>query len=87
LVLAIDLSSENPVKDFEILTTELSLYDKSLIQKIKAVVGTKLDIAKKENLELLEKLAKEKSLDFIPVSSTTGQNIEYLKEYITKLMN
>ncbi|MGC9287174.1 MAG: GTPase ObgE [Hydrogenobaculum sp.] len=87
LILAIDLSSENPVKDFEILTTELSLYDKSLIKKIKAIVGTKLDIAKKENLELLEKLTKEKSLDFIPVSSTTGQNIECLKEYITNLIN
>ena len=87
LILAIDLSTEDPVKDFEILTTELSLYNKSLIQKIKAIVGTKLDIAKKENLELLEKISKEKSLDFIPVSSATGQNIGYLKEYITNLIN
>ncbi|GAB6078693.1 GTPase ObgE [Hydrogenobaculum acidophilum] len=87
LILAIDLSTEDPARDFEILTNELSLYDKSLIQKLKAIVGTKLDVAKKENLELLERISKEKSLDFIPVSSITNENTKYLKDYIANLLN
>ena len=87
LLLAVDLSSDDPIKDIEVLIKELSLYDKSLIQRIKAIIGTKYDMARNENLGLLETFSKEKSIDFIPVSSLTGYNIDYLKEYITSLLS
>ncbi len=87
LVIAIDLSTDNPVRDFHVIVNELSLYDKSLIQKIKAVVGTKYDIANSESLTLLERLSKEKTIDFIPVSSVANYNIDYLKDYLAKLLN
>jgi GTP-binding protein len=85
LIIAIDLSSQDPIKDFEILLKELSLYDKSLIQKIKTIVGTKLDVANEKSLELLKNLAREKKIDFIAVSSSTGENINKLKNYLSNL--
>lgn len=85
IFLAIDLSSEDAVRDFNTLYNELSLYDNTLPKRIKAVVGTKLDKADENNIKSLKHLAQEKNLVFIPISSVTFEGIEQLKNFINTI--
>lgn len=77
----IDLSGieVDPYKAFEILEKELSSYDVDLTSKKRIVVGTKVDIV--EDFEIIENFGnfiRSKALEFIPISSVTGYNINRL---------
>ncbi len=86
ILIAVDLSSNDPVQDFYTVKSELELYDKSLIQKIKGIIGTKLDKANQDSMRLLQDLANKEYIDFIGVSSITGENVKRLRDYIFELL-
>lgn len=85
LLITIDLTTINPVKDFETIYNELSFYNEELLKKIKAIIGTKLDKANQENIKILENLSKTKNLTFIPISSITLEGIDNLKNFLKSI--
>lgn len=71
------VDTRDPLKDFENLRKELSLYDKSLLEKDFIVAANKMDLPEaKENLKKFEKKYKIK---VFPISCLTGEGIEDLK--------
>ena len=85
----IDVSGEegrNPVNDFNVINEELRKYSEKLAQRKQIIVATKCDSVNKELLEELEKMAKEKNMDFFKISSATGEGLEILLDYVSKLI-
>jgi GTP-binding protein len=73
-------SGRDPVEDFETVITELASFSEELASKPMIVVATKMDAAQDpERVERLEKLTRERNLEFFQISSVTGQGIEALR--------
>lgn len=80
-----DILTTDPVDDFEKINRELVLYNPELLNKPMAVAGTKLDIAHdKTRLNRFEEYCRDKSLDFFPISSVTGEGIQKLVRYLSR---
>ncbi len=84
LVQVVDLAKETlreVLNDIDIVRKELEAYDKSLVDKIKLVVGNKIDIhVARENAKKLKEIIKKESsnIDFIEISALLGENIGQL---------
>ncbi len=82
----IDISDgrgHEPLEAYEMVNKELREYSPSLMEKPQIVVGSKVDAL--SDRELLRKLSshfKERGIDFLPVSSLTGDGLGELKELI-----
>lgn len=82
LVHLVDMSDtgRDPVHDFETLLVELEQFSEELSKKPMIVVASKMDTAQNpEAVERLQKLAEERELPFMKISSATGEGIEDLK--------
>lgn len=79
LIFLIDITSPSPLKDYEILISEIKGYNPSILNKEKILVFNKIDLLEKvpENLQNLK--IKEKVFF---ISALKGTNIENLKEEI-----
>ena len=85
----IDVSGEggrNPVDDFKIINEELKNYSEKLAKRKQIIVATKCDVANEELLNQLEKLAKDKNMEFFKISSVTGEGVEKLLDYVSKII-
>ena len=85
----IDVSGEggrNPVDDFKIINEELKNYSEKLAKRKQIIVATKCDVANEELLDQLEKLAKDKNMEFFKISSVTGEGVEKLLDYVSKII-
>jgi GTPase len=68
-----DANDRDPVRDFEIIERELSLFSPALAAKPMIVVATKLDATtNRERLEKLRAFAGERGLEFYAISSASG---------------
>ena len=76
----------NPVDDFNVINEELKKYSEKLANRKQIIVATKCDVPNQELLEQLEKLAKEKNMEFFKISSVTGEGIEKLLDYVSNLL-
>ena len=76
----------NPVDDFNVINEELKNYSEKLANRKQIIVATKCDVSNQELLEQLENLAKEKSMEFFKISSVTGEGLEKLLDYVSKLI-
>lgn len=78
----IDLSGierEDPIEDFEVVSKELELYDRSLLSRPRIVVGNKLDLpSANENLPRAQAYFKKKGYLFFPISAVTGAGVQQL---------
>ena len=77
---------KNPVEDFNIINNELKEYSKKLSKRKQIIVATKCDSKDEELLKQLEDLAKEKNIEFFKISSVTGEGVEELLNYVTKII-
>jgi len=82
LIYLIDITSENPVSDLEILKTELRSFDVELLVKPSAVVFNKIDLVKKRPLSRDDYSIDHDNVYFI--SAVTGEDIEELMNYLGK---
>ena len=81
------LNGRNAVQDFNQINDELEKYSDKLINKKQIVVATKMDIMQDDsNLKDLEKLAKEKNLEFFKISSATGEGLDELMNHLAKVI-
>src|SRR5205807_7307759 len=73
-------SGRDPVHDFEVVTEELASFSGDLVKKPMLVLATKLDAAQDpERVASLRRLAAERGLPYLEISSATGQGIDALK--------
>ena len=81
------LNGRNAVQDFKQINDELEKYSDKLINKKQIIVATKMDIMQDDtNLKELEKLAKEKKLEFFKISSATGEGLDVLMNHLAKVI-
>src|SRR5438128_1425662 len=83
LVHMVDVSDASgrpdPVKDFEVIMTELESFGAGLEQKPMMVVAAKADVANPDKLAKLRKYCDKRSYPFSVISAVTGENINKLK--------
>lgn len=80
LIFLLDSTSENIVKDYEILSKELENYSEEMLYKKKIICLSKIDLIPEEHRnELIGKIIDPKIKDMIYISSITGENLQALK--------
>jgi GTPase len=74
-------SGRDPVEDFDVLSRELELYNRALLEKPQLVVANKLDaVDDPTRVERLEQHARTLGLPFFKVSAVTGEGVPALLE-------
>ncbi|MEO0231326.1 MAG: GTPase ObgE [candidate division WOR-3 bacterium] len=81
LIFLIDITSPSPLKDYEILISEIKEYNPFILNKEKILVFNKIDLLQKVPKDLEDLKIKEKVFF---VSALKGINIQNLKEEIEK---
>jgi GTP-binding protein len=76
----------DPVKDFNVIMTELKSFGAGLEEKPMIVVAAKMDVANPEKLATLRKYCKKVKLDLYEISAVTGKGIPELKYGLGKLV-
>jgi GTP-binding protein len=76
----------DPVKDFNVIMTELKSFGAGLEKKPMVVVAAKLDVANPDKLTALRKHCKKLKLDLYEISAVTGKGIPELKYGLGKLV-
>jgi len=74
----------DPIKDFDVIMTELASFGEGLEKKPMIVVASKMDVANPEKLSRLRKYAKKRKLDLYEISAVTGKGIAELKYALGK---
>jgi GTPase len=69
----------DPVKDFEVIMSELASFGAGLEKKPMIVAASKCDIANKDKLSKLKRYAKKNGLELFVISAATGEGLEKLK--------
>lgn len=87
LVHCIDVSSNDPYKDYETIRLELKSFSENLLSKKEIILITKADLITKGDIEKFVKLFRKKSKDAKPVSIYDDQSLNELKEKIKELIN
>lgn len=86
----IDVSGQegrDPIEDYNTINQELSKYSDKLIKRKQILVATKIDSVQDEtNYKKLEDLAKKEKLELFKISSVTGEGVEQLIDYVTKVL-
>jgi GTP-binding protein len=73
-------TGREPAHDFEALMKELQSYSGELARKPMIVVASKIDAAQDAGrIDSLRRLARERGLDFLEISSVTGAGVDALK--------
>lgn len=87
LVFLIDSASDDHVRDYEILLSELAKYRKSLARRRKIIVLSKTDTIDEETCKQLENLRfGEEELSPMMLASVTGDGVEPLKWAIWNML-
>jgi GTPase len=87
LVFLIECISDDPLKDFETLMSELRLYSKSLTKKPHIIAITKIDLADKKRMTALKKIRFKKTAPVFMISAVTGDGIQDLLNAMWKKLN
>jgi GTP-binding protein len=79
------MEENDPVENFEKINNELKLYSSDLMKKLQIVAATKLDIkGDGKRLDRLAHYCKDKSYDFYPICSVTGEGLKELTSHLAK---
>ncbi len=80
------MEGRNPKDDFRIINEELKNYSEKLAKRKQIIVASKADIANEELYNELKSLAKEKNMEIFKISSSTGEGIKELLDYVSKTL-
>lgn len=82
------ISGRDPVKDYEIINSELTKYDPNLGARPQIVVATKIDaLDDPDRLTKLKKRAKKDGKDFFEISSVTNVGVKELVNAVSEMLN
>ena len=77
----------NPVEDFNKINEELKKYSEKLANRKQIIVANKIDsMQDDENMNNVEKLAKENGIELFKISAVTGEGLNELFNYVAKLI-
>ncbi len=78
-----DITGREPGRDFDIICNELASYSAELGSKPMIVVASKIDAAQDpKRIKAVKAIAAKYKLEFLKISSATGQGLEELKKAI-----
>ncbi len=77
--------SDDPLRDYGVIRSELGEHKKELLDKKEYVILTKTDLVSAKDLEAKKKLFKKKKLEILAVSIHDPEAMEELKEFLSKL--
>ena len=80
------MDGRNPKDDFRIINEELKKYSEKLSERKQIIVASKADIVNEELYEELKELAKEKNMEIFKISSSTGEGVKELLDYVSKTL-
>lgn len=86
LIHVLDASSEDVLNNYDIISSELALYKKELVDRTHIVLLNKIDIVEDERLEELKRHFSDNNIATLCVSAETGEGIDTLKEEILELV-
>jgi len=81
---SISCESNDVLRDYETVRTELGKFNKNLLTKKEIILLTKSDLVDAEYLEIAKGLLKDKSTRILPVSINDSESLESLKKLLTK---
>lgn len=80
------MEGRNPREDFRVIQQELEQYSPKLAQRKQIIVASKADVVNDELYQELKELAKEKELALFKISSSTGEGVKELLDYVSKIL-
>ena len=80
----VDMSRENPIKDFETINEELKSFNENLLKKKMIVIANKMD--QKISEENLKNFKNNYDIEVIPISAIQNSGIEELKDRLSQLV-
>lgn len=81
------LEGRNPVDDFNKINGELKKYSEKLAGRKQIIVANKIDSMQEDsNYKSLEKIAKEKNIEIFKISAVTGEGLNELFNYVSKIL-
>lgn len=80
------MEGRNPVEDFKVINEELKQYSEKLSTRKQIIVASKCDVINEELYKELEDLAKKQKMEIFKISSATGEGVEELLKYISKIL-
>ncbi|MBP6821105.1 MAG: GTPase ObgE [Acidobacteria bacterium] len=81
-------SSQDPIKDYLIISHELEEYSRDVASKPKIVVATKLDaVDDEERLKEFEHFCQQQGLEFRSISAASGKGLKELLRGIERRLN
>lgn len=83
LLHCVDVTSQDPWKDYETVRTELGQYKKILLRKKEIVLITKIDLVDEKRKNDVIELFSEKGIEVHPISIHDFASLENLKKIIT----
>ena len=86
LIHLVDLSSENPMFDFDTINHELVLYPGDIENKKKIVALNKADLLLPEDVEEIKKEFDKLGLDIFVISAVSRQGIKELIDHVSKIL-
>jgi GTP-binding protein len=77
----VDLAAfeDDAVADLTTVEHELEAFDPALLERPRVIVGSKLDAARSERRQAIERAAAERGLPYLEISATTGEGLEALR--------
>lgn len=85
LFFILDVSAEDPLKDYEILKAEIQAHNPEILEKPSLVLLNKTDLLESDEI-LAELKSNLKGLPVLEISAMTGDGIEALKKALFDLM-
>ena len=80
------MDGRNPKDDFRIINEELRKYSEKLATRKQIIVASKADVANDELYQELKELAKEKNIEIFKISSSTGEGVKELLDFVSKTL-
>lgn len=81
----VSAESEDPLKDYDTVRTELENYDQTLTQKDEYVLLTKCDTLEKREVSEKIELFKKRGVSAMPVSIVDDESMKTLRSFLNKL--
>jgi GTPase len=78
------MSERDPIDEFHAIDSELAEHNPDLPRKPKIIVAAKMDVADSKKVQKLQRWSKKNSLDFVKISSVTGEGLDELKRAVFK---
>jgi GTP-binding protein len=74
-----ETSGRDPVRDYDVILTELASFSEALVSKPMIIVATKMDVSQDPSrVEALQQKARDIGLPFFKISAVTGAGLDPL---------